>query len=576
MMSKKKETAALYKGIQGKYVKREAPPLLRSYNTPGRQAASFERRTKSQSVYLPNPSQTSKQASQQSVLSNVPAASAPVLASLSQTSSTTPTSVPRTSHGIPVTTTNTVTQAGQSSSQPSLHQQFQNLNLSAVPGTSVSTTSTVSVSLATSQPVRRSHSFTATSVLQQAYNKQGNDFFTGEDQNKPRLCASSANQINMASSQESGLENSKKSNSMLEMQYPQQYDDNYQIAMYHKQIRQQYAEQSVAQQNHYSVTPTTNLQLHYHSTQHLSQQLQEEQQQQQQQQNLQQPINSQLQFGNQDYRQYGTQLQQHPLHAQQPTQLSQAQLYHAQQLGGSQLAWSYQSSNPTPAGLELNLQNGSSGYLSGNVPSGGGELPLPPGWSVDWTIHGRRYYIDHNTQTTHWNHPLEKESLPTGWQKIESAEHGVYFINNYSKIAQYHHPCSPVGIGQAYALMSPISAQLQAAQQQLPQPNDDYRPPDVLVPANPYLNAKIPPWLYVYFKAPSEHDHKLKWELFRLPELECFDEMLFRLYRQEGEQLVMKYELIRAILYDEMERRVKQTHSQQQKIALAQNTETKV
>jgi len=73
--------------------------------------------------------------------------------------------------------------------------------------------------------------------------------------------------------------------------------------MYHKQIRQQYAEQSVAQQNHYSVTPTTNLQLHYHSTQHLSQQLQEEQQQQQQQQNLQQPINSQLQFGNQDYRQ---------------------------------------------------------------------------------------------------------------------------------------------------------------------------------------------------------------------------------------------------------------------------------
>ena len=38
----------------------------------------------------------------------------------------------------------------------------------------------------------------------------------------------------------------------------------------------------------------------------------------------------------------------------------------------------------------------------------------------------------------------------------------------------------------------------------------------------------------------------------------------------------MKYELIRAILYDEMERRVKQTHSQQQKIALAQNTETKV
>lgn len=70
------------------------------------------------------------------------------------------------------------------------------------------------------------------------------------------------------------------------------------------------------------------------------------------------------------------------------------------------------------------------------MPSGGGELPLPPGWSVDWTIHGRRYYIDHNTQTTHWNHPLEKESLPTGWQKIESAEHGVYFIKLVSIIVE--------------------------------------------------------------------------------------------------------------------------------------------
>ena len=85
--------------------------------------------------------------------------------------------------------------------------------------------------------------------------------------------------------------------------------------MYHKQIRQQYAEQSVSQQNLYAIQPTTNLQLqgqtnpqlHYHSTQHLSQQqLQEEQQQQQQQQqqhNLQQPVTSQLQYSNQDYRQ---------------------------------------------------------------------------------------------------------------------------------------------------------------------------------------------------------------------------------------------------------------------------------
>ena len=51
---------------------------------------------------------------------------------------------------------------------------------------------------------------------------------------------------------------------------------------------------------------------------------------------------------------------------------------------------------------------------SGDSGGGAEELPLPPGWSVDYTLRGRKYYIDHNTQTTHWSHPLEKEGLPTG------------------------------------------------------------------------------------------------------------------------------------------------------------------
>lgn len=56
------------------------------------------------------------------------------------------------------------------------------------------------------------------------------------------------------------------------------------------------------------------------------------------------------------------------------------------------------------------------------------ELPLPPGWSVDFTLRGRKYYIDHNTKTTHWSHPLEKEGLPTGWERIESPEYGIYYV----------------------------------------------------------------------------------------------------------------------------------------------------
>lgn len=80
----------------------------------------------------------------------------------------------------------------------------------------------------------------------------------------------------------------------------------------------------------------------------------------------------------------------------------------------------------------------------GNLASlGGEETALPPGWTVDWTIRGRKYYIDHNTNTTHWSHPLEREGLPPGWERVESAEFGVYYVDHINKRAQYRHPCAP-------------------------------------------------------------------------------------------------------------------------------------
>lgn len=56
------------------------------------------------------------------------------------------------------------------------------------------------------------------------------------------------------------------------------------------------------------------------------------------------------------------------------------------------------------------------------------ELPLPPGWSIDYTLRGRKYYIDHNAKTTHWSHPLEREGLPVGWQRIDSPKYGIYYV----------------------------------------------------------------------------------------------------------------------------------------------------
>ena len=39
-------------------------------------------------------------------------------------------------------------------------------------------------------------------------------------------------------------------------------------------------------------------------------------------------------------------------------------------------------------------------------------------------------------QTTHWSHPLETEGLPNGWEKVESPEYGVYYLNHITRQVQ--------------------------------------------------------------------------------------------------------------------------------------------
>ncbi|CAG9132908.1 unnamed protein product [Plutella xylostella] len=215
------------------------------------------------------------------------------------------------------------------------------------------------------------------------------------------------------------------------------------------------------------------------------------------------------------------------------------------------------------------------------------ELPLPPGWSADRTLRGRRYYMDHNTQTTHWTHPLESvpspwqrvstpshgvyyfkltthwthplesvpspwqrvstpshgvyyfkltthwthplESVPSPWQRVSTPSHGVYYFNEITHQTTYAHPCL---VGGCY-LVSPLAG--------------------ALVP--PYLLDEIPHWLIVYSKADQELDHKLRWSMFRLSELDCYSAMLTRLYKQELQLIVMKYEQYRSALVQEIERR---------------------
>uniref|UniRef100_A0A3P8VBV5 Protein salvador homolog 1 n=1 Tax=Cynoglossus semilaevis TaxID=244447 RepID=A0A3P8VBV5_CYNSE len=175
------------------------------------------------------------------------------------------------------------------------------------------------------------------------------------------------------------------------------------------------------------------------------------------------------------------------------------------------------------------------------------DLPLPAGWTVDWTIRGRKYYIDHNTNTTHWSHPLEREGLPPGWEKVESAEFGVYYVDHINKRAQYRHPCAPSvpRYDQPPPLPPPVTYQ--------PRPAERNQP--VLVPANPYHTAEIPDWLQVYARAPLKYDHILKWELFQLADLDTYQGMLKLLFMKELEHIVKSYEAYRQALLSEVEAR---------------------
>ncbi|KAH9375972.1 hypothetical protein HPB48_000814 [Haemaphysalis longicornis] len=231
--------------------------------------------------------------------------------------------------------------------------------------------------------------------------------------------------------------------------------------------------------------------------------------------------------------------------------------------GGSHLAVSAagtaSAAPPTtshPQLLSLAPQGISTGGSNSSLQSAE-ELPLPPGWTVDYTMRGRRYYIDHNTKTTHWSHPYEKEGLPTGWERVDSPDHGIYYVNHVTQQAQYDHPCAP-----QYGQSSPPTGGGGTGGNQPPPPprHTNFHQHSVLVPANPYLTEEIPKWLYIYSRAPPESDHKLKaggslWNLFRLPELECFQAILNRLHRQELEELVMSYEVERLAIAKEMERR---------------------
>lgn len=78
--------------------------------------------------------------------------------------------------------------------------------------------------------------------------------------------------------------------------------------------------------------------------------------------------------------------------------------------------------------------------------------PLPAKWETAYTERGELYFIDHNTGTSHWLDPrlskFQKKSLedcsdnelPYGWEKIDDAVYGTYYIDHVNRRTQYENP----------------------------------------------------------------------------------------------------------------------------------------
>lgn len=73
------------------------------------------------------------------------------------------------------------------------------------------------------------------------------------------------------------------------------------------------------------------------------------------------------------------------------------------------------------------------------------DTPLPPGWERKLTPTNREYFINHNSNTTSFNHPISQvaHGLPQGWELAQSARGTTYFIDHNTRATTWVDPRAP-------------------------------------------------------------------------------------------------------------------------------------
>lgn len=196
------------------------------------------------------------------------------------------------------------------------------------------------------------------------------------------------------------------------------------------------------------------------------------------------------------------------------------------------------------------------------------EDRLPGGWDVALTDDGQKYFVDHNTNTTHWNHPLESECLPPGWQKVTSSQYGSYYVNHQNGKAQQHPPVyfanfASAGLGNLGILQQGNGSRDAAgfnhgrkfSLSSLPMTEPDEKFTEWMErrieTENPTLLTPIPEFLSVYAKTSDPGALALlNWNHFDESELESYVAMFAQLHKSESSEICRSYEYLRSNLHN--------------------------
>nr|XP_033789162.1 NEDD4-like E3 ubiquitin-protein ligase WWP1 isoform X2 [Geotrypetes seraphini] len=70
-------------------------------------------------------------------------------------------------------------------------------------------------------------------------------------------------------------------------------------------------------------------------------------------------------------------------------------------------------------------------------PGSASSESLPTGWEQRKDLHGRTYYVDHNTRTTTWERP---QPLPPGWERRVDERGRVYYVDHNTRTTTWQRP----------------------------------------------------------------------------------------------------------------------------------------